>query len=128
MTEAYIISGFLGSGKTTLIKTIINTAFKGKKIAVIENDFGEARIDASLLEKYDLKVNSLTEGCICCSLAGDLKKNSGNATVQLCSRSAADRTFRCRKTFRHIKIMFFAGRSGKAPVAADDHNGRCALF
>ena len=74
MTEAYIISGFLGSGKTTLIKTIINTAFKGKKIAVIENDFGEARIDASLLEKYDLKVNSLTEGCICCSLAGDLKK------------------------------------------------------
>lgn len=49
--------------KTTLIKTIINTAFKGKKIAVIENDFGEARIVASLLEKYDLKVNSLTEGC-----------------------------------------------------------------
>ena len=51
MTEAYIISGFLGSGKTTLIKTIINTAFNGKKIAVIENDFGEARIVASLLEK-----------------------------------------------------------------------------
>ena len=51
-----------------------NNAYKGKKIAVIENDFGEARIDASLLEKYDLKVNSLTEGCICCSLAGDLKK------------------------------------------------------
>ena len=80
---------------------------------MIENDFGEARIDASLLEKYDPKVNSLTEGCICSSLAGDLKKNSGNATVQLCSRSAADRTFRCRKTFRHIKIMFSLEDRGK---------------
>ena len=74
MTEVYVISGFLGSGKTTLIKTIIDTVFKGKKVAVVENDFGEAEIDASLLEKYDLKVTSLSAGCICCSLTGDFKK------------------------------------------------------
>ena len=51
MTDIYIISGFLGAGKTTLIKTVVRTAFSGKKIVVIENDFGEAGIDAGLLKE-----------------------------------------------------------------------------
>ena len=74
MTDIYIISGFLGAGKTTLIKTVVRTAFSGKKIVVIENDFGAAGIDAGLLEECDLAVTSLNDGCICCSLTGDFEK------------------------------------------------------
>lgn len=74
MTEIYIISGFLGAGKTTLIKTMARTVFKDQKIVVIENDFGEAGIDASLLRECRLTVTSLNAGCICCSMAGDFEK------------------------------------------------------
>ena len=71
MTDVYVISGFLGAGKTTLIKTMVHSAFKNKKLVVIENDFGETGIDAGLLREYDLNVTSLSAGCICCSLTGD---------------------------------------------------------
>lgn len=74
MTDIYIISGFLGAGKTTLIKTMVSTVFQNQKIAVIENDFGEAGIDAELLKDYSLMVTSLNSGCICCSLTGDFCK------------------------------------------------------
>ena len=74
MTEIYIISGFLGAGKTTLIKTMVSTVFQNQKIAVIENDFGEAGIDAELLKDYSLTVKNLNSGCICCSLTGDFCK------------------------------------------------------
>lgn len=71
MTDIYIISGFLGSGKTTLIKTMVRSVFRNKAVMVIENDFGETGIDAGLLREYDLNVTSLSAGCICCSLTGD---------------------------------------------------------
>lgn len=70
----YIISGFLGAGKTTLIKTMVRSVFRNKKIVVIENDFGEAGIDAGLLREYSLTVTSLSSGCICCSLTGDFER------------------------------------------------------
>ena len=54
MTDVYVISGFLGAGKTTLIKTMVRSAFKNKKLVVIENDFGEAGIDAGLLKECNL--------------------------------------------------------------------------
>ncbi len=74
MTDIYIISGFLGAGKTTLIKTMVRSVFRDKKIVVIENDFGEAGIDAGLLRECSLTVTSLNAGCICCSLTGDFEK------------------------------------------------------
>lgn len=74
MTDIYIISGFLGAGKTTLIKAMVKTVFRDKRIVVIENDFGEAGIDAGLLRECSLTVTSLSDGCICCSLTGDFEK------------------------------------------------------
>lgn len=74
MTNIYIISGFLGAGKTTLIKTMVHSVFSDKKLVIIENDFGEAGIDAGLLRDCDLVVTSLNAGCICCSMTGDFEK------------------------------------------------------
>lgn len=77
MTDLYIVSGFLGAGKTTLIQTMADHVFQGQKIVVIENDFGEAGIDASFLTSCDITVTSLSAGCICCSIAGDFYKAIG---------------------------------------------------
>lgn len=74
MTELYIISGFLGAGKTTCIQTMVRSALKGKKIAVIENDFGESSVDAALLSECSLTVTNLSSGCICCSLTGNFRR------------------------------------------------------
>ena len=74
MTNIYLISGFLGAGKTTLIKTMVRSVFRDKKIVVIENDFGEAGIDTGLLRECNLTVTSLNAGCICCTLTGDFEK------------------------------------------------------
>lgn len=74
MTDIYIISGFLGAGKTTLIQTMVKHVFQDQKIVVIENDFGEAGIDAGLLTECQLTVTSLSSGCICCSMTGDFEK------------------------------------------------------
>ncbi|WP_077609246.1 GTP-binding protein [Clostridium sp. Marseille-P2415] len=74
MTDIYIISGFLGAGKTTLIQTMVRTVFRDRKVVVIENDFGEAEIDASLLRECRLTVTSMNAGCICCSMTGDFEK------------------------------------------------------
>ena len=69
--EIYIISGFLGAGKTTLIQKLMKEAFQNKKVALIENDFGEISIDASLLKSGGVEVKEMNSGCICCSLSGD---------------------------------------------------------
>ncbi len=74
MTDIYIISGFLGAGKTTLIKTMVRSAFRNKEIVVIENDFGEAGIDAGLLRECNLAVTSLVTAALICSLTGDFEK------------------------------------------------------
>ncbi|NNJ31089.1 CobW family GTP-binding protein [Lacrimispora defluvii] len=75
MTDLYIISGFLGAGKTTLIQTMVPVVFENRKIVVIENDFGDAGIDAELLKGDSLTVTSLNSGCICCSLNGDFNRS-----------------------------------------------------
>ena len=74
MTDLYIISGFLGAGKTTLIQTMVQTVFENQKVVVIENDFGDASIDADLLRECNITVSSLNAGCICCSMTGDFTK------------------------------------------------------
>ncbi|WP_077609363.1 CobW family GTP-binding protein [Clostridium sp. Marseille-P2415] len=73
--EIYVISGFLGAGKTTLIKKMINEIFKNKRIALIENDFGERSVDAALLKSEAIEIKEINSGCICCSLSGDFKKS-----------------------------------------------------
>jgi G3E family GTPase len=73
--EIYIISGFLGAGKTTLIRKLIDEAFKNRRIVVVENDFGEISIDAALLKSGGVEVKEMNSGCICCSLSGDFVKS-----------------------------------------------------
>ena len=71
MTKIDIISGFLGAGKTTLIKKLIEEALKGQKVVLIENEFGEIGIDGGFLKESGIQINEMNSGCICCSLVGD---------------------------------------------------------
>lgn len=73
-TRIDIVSGFLGAGKTTFIKKLIEEAFVGKKIVVIENEFGEIGMDGDLLRNSGILVKEIFSGCICCSLVGDFKQ------------------------------------------------------
>ena len=70
-TEIYIVSGFLGAGKTTLIQKLLREAFQGQRVAIIENDFGEISIDAAVLRSGGFEVREMNSGCICCSLSGN---------------------------------------------------------
>ncbi|MCR5432699.1 MAG: GTP-binding protein [Lachnospiraceae bacterium] len=74
MTKVDIFSGFLGAGKTTLIKKLIDEAYKGEKIVLIENEFGEIGIDSGFLKEAGVTINELNSGCICCTLVGDFGK------------------------------------------------------
>lgn len=74
MTKIDIISGFLGSGKTTLIKKLIEEELKDEKIVIIENEFGEIGIDSSFLNEAGINITEMNSGCICCSLVGDFSK------------------------------------------------------
>ncbi len=71
MTKIDVFSGFLGAGKTTLIKKLIDEAFKGEKIVLIENEFGEIGIDGGFMKEAGIQVTEMNSGCICCSLVGD---------------------------------------------------------
>ena len=71
MTKTDIISGFLGAGKTTLIKRLLETSLKGKKVVLIENEFGEIGIDGGFLKDAGIEIREMNSGCICCSLVGD---------------------------------------------------------
>mgnify|MGYP000186492884 CR=1 FL=1 len=75
MTKIDIISGFLGAGKTTFIKKMIEEVFKGEKIVLIENEFGEVGIDGGFLKDAGIEITEMNSGCICCSLVGDFGKN-----------------------------------------------------
>jgi len=87
MTKIEIISGFLGAGKTTLIKKLIEEAFKGEKLVLIENEFGEIGIDGGFLKEAGVEINEMNSGCICCSLVGDF----GEALQEVLEKFAPDR-------------------------------------
>lgn len=74
VTDVYIISGFLGAGKTTWIQKMLKESFQGQKVVLIENDFGQVSVDAALLKHQGIEVTEISSGCICCSLAGDFVK------------------------------------------------------
>ncbi len=87
MLKIDIISGFLGAGKTTLIKKLLSSALKGQKIVLIENEFGDIGIDGGFLKESGIQINEMNSGCICCSLVGDFKK----ALNQVYEQYAPDR-------------------------------------
>lgn len=74
MTKIDIISGFLGAGKTTLIKKLLAEAFPGEKLVLIENEFGEISIDGGFLKESGVQISEMSAGCICCSLVGDFNQ------------------------------------------------------
>ena len=82
MTKVDIISGFLGAGKTTLIKKLISEVFAGQKIVLIENEFGEIGIDGGFLKDAGINITEMNSGCICCSLVGDFGKALKEVTEQ----------------------------------------------
>ena len=87
MTKIDIFSGFLGAGKTTLIKKLIKEAYNGEKIVLIENEFGEIGIDGGFMKDAGVQVNEMNSGCICCSLVGDF----GKALHKVLEQYAPDR-------------------------------------
>ena len=87
MTKIDIFSGFLGAGKTTLIKKLIKDAYAGEKIVLIENEFGEIGIDGGFMQDAGITVNEMNSGCICCSLVGDF----GRALSKVLTEYAPDR-------------------------------------
>ncbi len=87
MTKIDIFSGFLGAGKTTLIKKLIKEAYQGEKLVLIENEFGEIGIDGGFLADAGIAVNEINSGCICCSLVGDF----GKALQKVMAEYAPDR-------------------------------------
>ena len=87
MTKIDIFSGFLGAGKTTLIKKLIAEAYKGEKLVLIENEFGEIGIDGAFMQDAGIQVNEMNSGCICCSLVGDF----GRALKKVLAEYAPDR-------------------------------------
>ena len=82
-----IFSGFLGAGKTTLIKKMIQEAYKGQKLVLIENEFGEIGIDGGFLQDSGINITEMNSGCICCSLVGDF----GKALTQVIEQYSPDR-------------------------------------
>ena len=87
MTKVDVISGFLGAGKTTLIKKLLSEALKGEKVVLIENEFGEIGIDGGFLKDAGVQITEMNSGCICCSLVGDF----GKALQQVIDTYAPDR-------------------------------------
>ena len=82
MTKIDIISGFLGAGKTTLIKKLLAEAFPGEKLVLIENEFGEISIDGGFLKESGVEISEMSSGCICCSLVGDFNKALKDVAAQ----------------------------------------------
>ena len=87
MTKIDIFSGFLGAGKTTLIKKLIQEAYAGEKLVLIENEFGDIGIDGGFLQDAGINITEMNSGCICCSLVGDFSK----ALQQVHAEYAPDR-------------------------------------
>ena len=82
MTKVDIISGFLGAGKTTLIKKLLSEVFAGEKLVLIENEFGEVSVDGGFLRESGVEVSELSSGCICCTLVGDFTEALGKVYEQ----------------------------------------------
>ena len=93
MTKVDIISGFLGAGKTTFIKKLIEDVFPGERLVLIENEFGEIGIDGGFLKDAGVEITEMNSGCICCT------QSTSESTCRLYTGSCHHRTFRSWKAF-----------------------------
>ena len=112
--KTYIVSGFLGAGKTTLIRKLLDECFRDVRVALIENDFGEAGIDAALLRTGGFEVREISSGCICCSLSGDFVRAVGTISSAFAPEALI------------IEPSGVARLSDIAKVFADERIGRIA--
>ena len=87
LTKIDVFSGFLGAGKTTLIKKLLKEAYKGEKVVLIENEFGKVGIDGGFLQEAGVEITEMNSGCICCSLVGDF----GKAMKEVIEKFSPDR-------------------------------------
>lgn len=131
MTNLYLISGFLGAGKTTLIQKLLTEGFQQQKVALIENDFGDFSVDAALLRDGGYQVRELKAGCICCSLTGDfisalasLLKNYRPDAV-LIEPSGVGKLSDVERACRNRRFASFARVAGKLTVVDVK---RCASY
>ena len=86
MAKIDIITGFLGAGKTTLIKKLLGEALKGQQVVLIENEFGEIGIDGGFLKDAGVNITEMNSGCICCSLVGDFRSEERRVGKECRSR------------------------------------------
>ena len=93
-TKIDIISGFLGAGKTTLIKKLLKEAYADEQVVLIENEFGEIGIDGGFLKEAGIQIREMNSGCICCSLVG-FRHFSERGCGQISSGQNPDRAIRC---------------------------------
>ena len=130
MTKIDIISGFLGAGKTTLIKKLITEVYAGEKLVLIENEFGEIGIDGGFLAEAGIRINEMNSGCICCSLVGDFSK----ALAQVLTEYAPDRILiepsgvgKLSDVVRAVKDAAGAGAVLGSPTTVVDA-GKCKMY
>ena len=90
MTKIDIFSGFLGAGKTTLIKKLIKEGYKNEKLVLIENEFGEIGIDGGFLKEAGIQINEMNSGCICCSLVQNYYRAVGCRQALRCNQRCKD--------------------------------------
>ena len=109
MTKIDIVSGFLGAGKTTLIKKLLAEAYKGEKLVLIENEFGEINIDGGFLKESGIQISEMSAGCICCSLVGDFNKALKDVEAQFHPHRHGAECHRLRRIRGHRRP---SGRSG----------------
>ena len=101
MTKIDIFSGFLGAGKTTLIKKLIAEGYTGEKLVLIENEFGEISVDGGFLKDAGVEITEMSSGCICCSLVGDFaealkKRRTASSSSPRVSASSRTSSAPCR--------------------------------
>ena len=125
MTRIDIISGFLGAGKTTLIKKLLGDALKGQQVVLIENEFGEIGIDGGFLKESGIQINELNAGCICCSLVGDFR----TALQQVVEQYHPDRSGTGDVIAAIIAGMYLNGHSLYESVKkAADYVSKCIRY
>ena len=124
-TKIDIISGFLGAGKTTLIKKLLKEAFADEQVVLIENEFGEIGIDGGFLKEAGIQIREMNSGCICCSLVGDF----GTSLKEVVEKYHPDRILiepiRCRQIIRCDQSS--TGCSGRCGYCTEQlyYCGRC---
>ncbi|MDR1589389.1 MAG: GTP-binding protein [Oscillospiraceae bacterium] len=129
--DIYIVSGFLGAGKTTLIQKLLGEVFRDKRVVLVENDFGEVGVDAALMRSSGVEVAELSSGCICCNISGDFKKSLRELLLRyrpesvIIEPSGVGKLSEIAEACSDPSILALAGLRSKITVA---DAGRCRMY